>query len=206
MFYAFVILGALFFAGAAFLGIILGEEFATRITPLEGGPPPHGGPVAVLLAVAAAIGGFLFWQHVPISEVTMIGIVCVALSAIYVTDARRGIVPDVFSLGPLAIILLVALWRHEWQFFIAAAVPFAPFAFAAVRSKGRGMGWGDAKLVALGGAVLGMQLAIVACIAACLAAIAINYSRGHKRGVFAFAPYLTAAIALAIPLGILSTR
>ncbi len=200
-----IILGALFFAGAAYLGITLGEVFAERLQPLEGGPPSHGVPVLAIAGVSAAIGAILFWLHVPVSQIMMIGIVCISLAAIFVTDARRGIVPDVFSLGPLAIILLVGLWQHEWNLFLAAGVPFAPFAFAAMRSKGRGMGWGDAKLVALGGAVLGMELGIVACIVACVAAVAVNYSRGKRRGVFAFAPYLTACFALAIPFGVLLT-
>jgi leader peptidase (prepilin peptidase)/N-methyltransferase len=123
--------------------------------------------------------------------------------AVWITDARRGIVPDVFTLGPLAIMLLIGLWQHEWWLFVSAAVPFVPFAAAAMLSRGRGMGWGDVKLVALGGAVLGAQMSVLAFAVACIAAVAFSYMRGRKHGPIAFAPYLASAIGLAIPVGIL---
>lgn len=195
-----ILLGALFFAAAAYLGVVLGNAFAERAQPLPGGPAPHEVPLAVLLAGAAVIGALVVLRAPP-SEILMVAIMCVALSAIWVTDARRGVVPDAFTLGPLAIIFAVALWQHEWYVFAGAAAPFIPFAAAAALSKGRGMGWGDVKLVALGGAVLGLELSVLAFALACLIAVAVNYARGQRRGVFAFAPYLSAAIAVAMPAG-----
>ncbi|MFN2448185.1 MAG: prepilin peptidase [Candidatus Baltobacteraceae bacterium] len=196
-----VLFGAFFFAAAAYLGVILGNTFADRLPALADGPAPHDVPLPALLAVSALIGAIVIAFSAQSSQILMIAIVCVCLAAIWVTDARRGIVPDVFTLGPLAIVLAVGLWKHEWLLFLSAAVPFVPFAFAATLSKGRGMGWGDVKLVALGGAVLGAQLSVLAFALACLAAVAINYSRGRRRGIIAFAPYLATSIALALPLG-----
>jgi prepilin signal peptidase PulO-like enzyme (type II secretory pathway) len=124
---------------------------------------------------------------------------CVALTAIWCTDVRYGIVPDVFTLVPLAIIFAVGLARHEWLIFGSAAVPFAAFAGAALLSHGRGMGWGDVKLATLGGAVLGLEASLVAFSLSCLAAALYAYARGQKDVPIAFAPYLVAAIALTIP-------
>lgn len=197
------ILGALFFAAAGYLGSLLGVTFADRLPRLTGAPPPQHAPIVVLIAACAAIGATVVTHASSQGQIMLIAIVCVALVAIWITDARRGIVPDVFTLGPLSIMLLVALWQHEWWLLISAGLPFIPFAVAAMLSRGRGMGWGDVKLVALGGAVLGAQTAILAFAVACLAAVAINYRRGRKSGPIAFAPYLAAAIGLAIPIGIL---
>lgn len=197
------ILGALFFAFAGYVGTVLGLTFAERLETLPGGPSPAKAPLPVLIAACAVIGALVTTHAAAPSQVLLIAIVCVALVAVWITDARRGIVPDVFTLGPLAIMLLVGVWQHAWWLFISTGVPFVPFAIAAVLSRGRGMGWGDAKLVALGGAVLGAQMSVFAFALACMAAVGWSYVRGRKRGPIAFAPYLATAIGAAIPLGML---
>lgn len=197
------ILGAFFFALAGVVGALLGVTFADRLESLPDGPPSSHAPVPLLILGSAIIGAVITTRAFSSAQLVMLAIVCIALVAIWIVDARRGIVPDVFTIGPLAIILLVAIWQHEWKFFISAAIPFVPFAIAALISKGRGMGWGDVKLVALGGAVLGAQWAIVAFALACLAAVVWCYVRGRQRGPIAFAPYLTAAIGAAIPMAVL---
>lgn len=197
------LLGAFFFAAAGIVGALLGVTFSERLESLPDGPAPQSVPVALLVAGCALIGAFITGHAFSPAQLVVLAIVCVALVAIWIVDARRGIVPDVFTLGPLAIILVVALWQHEWRYFDSAAIPFVPFAIAAMLSKGRGMGWGDVKLVALGGAVLGAQWAILAFALACLAAVGVCYARGRQRGPIAFAPYLTAAIGAAIPMAVL---
>lgn len=197
------LLGAFFFAAAGVVGALLGMTFAERLESLPDGPAPQQTPIPLLILGCALIGAFITVRAFSPAQLVVLAIVCLALVAIWIVDARRGIVPDAFTLGPLAIILLVAIWQHEWRFFISAAIPFVPFAIAAVLSKGRGMGWGDVKLVALGGAVLGAQWAIIAFAVACLAAVIVCYARGKQRGPIAFAPYLTAAIGAAIPMAVL---
>lgn len=197
------LLGALFFAAAGAVGAVLGVTFAERTQSLPDGPPPQTAPIPLLVLGCALIGAFITTRAFLPAVLVVLAIVCLALVAIWIVDARRGIVPDVFTLGPLAIILLVAIWQHEWWYVVGAVVPFVPFAAGALLSKGRGMGWGDVKLVALGGAVLGVQWGILACMAACLAAVAVCYVRGWRKGPIAFAPYLTAAIGAAIPLTVL---
>jgi prepilin signal peptidase PulO-like enzyme (type II secretory pathway) len=197
------LLGGLFFTAAGIVGALLGITFADRLESLPGAPPPERAPIPLLVLACALIGAFVTVHAFSPPQLVVIAIVCLALVAIWIVDARRGIIPDVFTLGPLGIILLVAVWQHQWSFFISAAIPFVPFAVAAFLSKGRGMGWGDVKLVALGGAVLGAQWAIIAFAAACLAAVAVCYARGRRKGPIAFAPYLTAAIGAAIPIALL---
>lgn len=197
------LLGAVFFAAAGMAGAALGVTFADRIEALPDAPPAQTAPVPLLILGCALVGAFITTHAFSPAQLVVLAIVCLALVAIWIVDARRGIVPDVFTLGPLGLILLVAVSRHEWSYFLAAGIPFVPFAIAAMLSKGRGMGWGDVKLVALAGAVLGVQWAIIACMAACLGAVAVCYARGWRRGPIAFAPYLTAAIGAAIPLAVL---
>jgi leader peptidase (prepilin peptidase)/N-methyltransferase len=196
------LLGALFFAAAGYVGSILGLWFAERIEALPDGPAPGKAPVGALIAACAIIGAVVT-SHGTQAQVLLIAIVCVALVAIWITDTTRGVVPDAFTLGPLGLILLLSVWQHDWLVLFSAGVPFVVFATAAVLSRGRGMGWGDVKLVALGGALLGVQTAVLAFALACLAAVVLSYARGRRSGPIAFAPYLAAAIGLAIPLGIL---
>lgn len=198
-----IFLGAIFFAAAGYLGALLGFAFADRLEALPDGPPQQKAPTAILIAACGLIGIVVATHATSQSQILLVALVCVALVAVWITDARRGIVPDVFTVGPLAIMLLIALWQHEWWLFVSAGVPFVPFAIAAALSRGRGMGWGDVKLVALGGAVLGAQMSVLVFALACIAAVAISYVRGRQRGPIAFAPYLATAIGVAIPIGIL---
>jgi prepilin signal peptidase PulO-like enzyme (type II secretory pathway) len=111
-------------------------------------------------------------------------------------------VPDLFTLVPLAALLLFAFAQREWMTIASAAIIFAPFAAVAFFSRGVGMGWGDAKLVALTGAVLGAPLALITLAVACLAA-AIGHRIGRARHApIAFAPYIAAATGIALPLGL----
>lgn len=200
---AAALLGAVFFAAAGYVGATLGLSFVERTEALDDAPPEIKAPVMLLVAACAAIGAVVTARAPGQAQVLLVAIVCACLVAVWVTDARRGIVPDLFSLGPLALVLAFAVWKHEWVALLSAAVPLVPFALAAVLSRGRGMGWGDVKLVALGGALLDMRTALLAFSLACVAAVIFNYARGRQRGPIAFAPYLAAAIGLAIPLGIL---
>lgn len=197
------LLGALFFGVAAFLGSLVAAFYVERLEAFADGPPPGQAPVPLLIGASALIGGVMATHGSSQSQILMIAVVCAALVAIWITDARRGLVPDAFTLGPLGLLLLIAVWHHEWWQFIWAAVPFIPFAATAILSKGRGMGWGDAKLVALGGIVLGPQIAVLAFALACFAAVIINYRRGKKHGAIAFAPYLACSIAFGIPFEVL---
>lgn len=197
------VLDALIFTVAAYAGVLIGSAFVERIAPLPDGPPPQNVPLPVLVLSCAAIGAVLGLHAASQAQLAIVAVVCCALVAIWITDARRGIVPDALTLGPLALLVLAAIWQHEWRVFFAAAIPLIPFAITAAISKGRGMGWGDVKLVALGGVVLGPQIAVTAFALACFAAVAVNYRNGRKTGAIAFAPYLACAIGVGIPFEVL---
>ena len=194
-----IILGALFFGIAGYVGVLLAATIKAQ--PFEGGPVPAEPPILWIVAGCAVIGGFVAAHTTDAPQVALLAVVLCALSAIWCTDVRYGIVPDAFTLGPLALILGIALVQKQAWPFLYAAVPFVPFAVTAMISKGRGMGWGDVKLAALGGAVLGAQTALLAFSVGCLVAVIYAYLRGGGRSQpIAFAPYLAGSIGLAIPL------
>lgn len=195
------LLGWGFFAIAGNAGAMLGSALAERITPFPDGPPQENAPVLALVVACSVVGAILA-PHASKTGMLMMALVCFCLVAVSVTDARRGIVPDVLTLGPLAVIFAAAVAQRQlFPFLISAGVPFAAFAAAALATRGRGMGWGDVKLAALGGAVLGAELSLLAFTFACLAAAGISYARKRHYGPIAFAPYLAASIGIAIPLG-----
>jgi prepilin signal peptidase PulO-like enzyme (type II secretory pathway) len=129
--------------------------------------------------------------------------VCLALAACWCSDVEFGIVPDEFTLIPIVLIMMAAVWSREWWFVASGFILFVPFAAAALYTKGYGMGWGDVKLAALGGLVLGAPAALLLFTAACVAAVLLNRKVGDKAGPIAFGPYLAAAIGLALPLGVI---
>jgi len=71
---------------------------------------------------------------------------------------------------------------------------------AALVTRGRGMGWGDAKLAALGGALLGAADATLAFMFAAVAAYVVARLTGGLRNVIAFGPYLATSIAASLAL------
>lgn len=195
-----ILLGAMFFVAAGWVGTLLSELF-TPASQLDGAPPRSEPPIALILAGCAVTGAIVASHAISSFQVVLLAVVCACLSAIWCTDTRFGIVPDALTLGPLSIILLAAFTQHQWGLFVSAAIPFVPFAVAATMSKGLGMGWGDVKLAALGGAVLGAQSATLVFALACAAAVIVAYRRGWRGAPIAFAPYLVGAIFVAIPVG-----
>lgn len=196
------ILGGAFFALAAYVGILLAGTVHLS-GPLEGGPAPHEPPTRWIVAGAAVAGAFITAHANSGPQLGLLAIVIAALAAVWCTDARYGIVPDVFTLVPLVLILGIGLFQKQPLLLASAAIPFVPFAVAAGLSKGRGMGWGDVKLAALGGAVLGAQIALVAFGLCCIAAVIYARLKGRAGQPIAFAPFMAASIAAAIPLGML---
>jgi len=195
-------LGAVTDAGVCTASAALGIAIAARIcksrTPFADGPPPGRVSVPLLLAFAGAFGALVSGGNLDLAQTGVAVILCGSLAAIWYSDVRRGIVPDVFTLGPLAIVIPVALISHEWWAIASCAIVAVAFGITALVSQGRGMGWGDVKLAALSGAVLGLDAAVLSCVAACLAAGLIALIRGRTHRPIAFAPYLVAAFALSL--------
>lgn len=193
----------LLFGCAAYLSVGWGASICRPVEPFEDGPQPGNPPTALLIGGAALVGAVIAVQGGTLPQLALAAIVTAALAGCWYCDVRVGIVPDYFTLIPLGVLLVVAFAFQEWATVVAAAAVTAPFALAAAVSRGRGMGWGDVKLVALGGAALGMQTAIVAFSAACLVAVAVAYLRKRKGVPIPFAPYLAGAMAVSLVFNVL---
>jgi prepilin signal peptidase PulO-like enzyme (type II secretory pathway) len=192
---------AIAFAAFAYAGALAAMTYWGAVPRLEGGPAPaEAAPVAILIAGAALLGMVCAWRGAPTETLAIVAAMAGILTAIWCVDVTRGIVPDALTLVPLAGLVIAGLLTGRWYVVLAAAVPAIPFALMAWRTKGMGIGWGDVKLVALGGALLGMQTAILAFALATAGAIVIARFQRRTAEPVAFAPYLVTAIA--VPLAV----
>jgi len=202
--------GALLFACAAIAGIVAASALCSRITGYDDGPENGTPPIVALVAGAALIGAIAgaHARHADPGHLGLLAVVTGAFVAAWYCDVVRGVIPDVFSLGPLAAIGALALVWHEPRMLVSAAIITIPFAIVAYLSRGRGMGWGDVKLAAVAGAMLGASNALLALalaafsagVAARLRKPALLAGAGTATIVMprpvAFAPYLIGATAL----------
>jgi len=190
------LLGAVLFASTAVAGMALAAAICNRIEAYEDGPQTGTPPVMALVGGAALIGG-VAGAHADATRLGIVAVVCGAFAAVWYCDVARGVVPEVFTLGPLALFAALAFVWHDPQLIVHAAIVFVPFAIAAALSKGRGMGWGDAKLAAVSGAVLGASNALLACaFAAFAAAVGAKFRPAGAGKPLAFAPYIIGATAM----------
>jgi prepilin signal peptidase PulO-like enzyme (type II secretory pathway) len=193
--------GMLIFGAAALLAVFCADMMCARIEPFADGPAPLPPRPLLIVVLMSVCGGFVAHHGFAGSVLAVGAVAAFAFTGCWYCDLARGVVPDFFTLFPLACLGVFAAVEGEWKVLISAAVPFVPFALAAVLSHGRGMGWGDAKLVALGGAVLGAQSALLAFALSCLAAGIIARLYGRRGTPIAFAPYLVVTAALTLALG-----
>jgi prepilin signal peptidase PulO-like enzyme (type II secretory pathway) len=201
-----LILGVVFGCGA-FLAIQFSDYLCRGIQAFEDGPKPGRAPIWVLIGAGALIGIVAGLRGIEIVRAVVLCLVVSAIVAAWYSDAAKGVIPDYFTLFPLALILVPSIifgGAGYWNVFWALAA-FVPFAAASLISKGRGMGWGDTKLAALGGAVLG-DAALIAYSGACLAAVAVAYARKRRTEPIAFGPYLAASIACGVLFQLISKR
>jgi prepilin signal peptidase PulO-like enzyme (type II secretory pathway) len=196
------LLAAVFFGSVAVVAMQVSRAYCTDIEPADDGPPPSTPPYAAIGVGCAVIGALLVAGGATPLQLGIAAIIEFALVACWCSDAICGIVPDAFTLGPLAALLLFSFAQRNWGTAVSASIAFAPFAAAALISRGQGMGWGDVKLVALCGAALGAPLAVLTLAAACAAAAIVHRLAAGARGPIAFAPYIAAATGIALPLGI----
>jgi prepilin signal peptidase PulO-like enzyme (type II secretory pathway) len=194
MVYLNVGLGILFFAAAVFVGIWSARRLYGSLAPLSDGPVPGTPPVRWMYGIAVATGAVVGLHAGAPEPAALLALSLGALlsgcfMAIWYCDTCSGIVPDCFTLPPLALVFLFGLIDRNVLIFVTAAALFLPFAYSAYRSKGLGMGWGDAKLVALGGAALGIP-AFLSVIGASLAMAIHAKLTKRMHEPIAFAPYL----------------
>ena len=190
----------LLFAVFALGGTIVARKLSARLERFEDGPLPGDVSPARLTGAAALLGAALAIRGADPSQIAVGALLCLSLAAIWYCDVRFGIIPDAFSLGALAIVAVGAVVLQQWFVLVSSAVVAMPFAAAAAASRGRGMGWGDVKLVALGGAVLGLEPAILAFGMACAAAAFVGMLQRRRSQAIALGPYLVSAIAFSAVL------
>ena len=191
-----VALGALLFACAAIAGIVAAAAICARVRAYDDGPQAGTPPVVALVAGAALIGG-IAGAHAAPGRLGLVAIVAGAFVAAWYCDVARGVVPDVFTLGPLAVVAIMAFAWHDPRMIVSSLIVTVPFAIAAYMSRGRGMGWGDVKLAAVAGALLGASNALLALALAAFAAVVnAKFRKDSAVQPLAFAPYLIGATAL----------
>jgi leader peptidase (prepilin peptidase)/N-methyltransferase len=198
-----ILLSLIAFAVSSALGVYASRLVCDGITSLPDGPPSGNAHPRYVVGVCALLGAIAAARGLPPLMLAIFCLVCGVLSAIWYADIVRGIVPDVFSLVPLATITLAAGLAGRWDVILSAAIPMIPFAIVAALSRGRGMGWGDTKLAGLGGALLGMQGAVLSFGIASVMAIVISRFRADRTRPIAFAPYLV--LGIAVPLALQAT-
>ncbi|HEY0394565.1 MAG TPA: prepilin peptidase [Candidatus Elarobacter sp.] len=197
---AFGALYALLFAGAAFAGVLIAEAWCAGRRPYADGPASVRVGRMPFAVAGGCIGLALASQAAPPPAVALLVVVVLALAGCAAADFSCGALPDAFTLPPLALIIAVGAFAHDWAPAFGSAFIAAPFALAALLSRGRGMGWGDVKLAALGGALLGGADATLAYLLAAVAAYVVARRTAGVRRPIAFGPYLAASIAAMLPL------
>ncbi len=194
-------LGALLFGVTGRLGSRLAEAWYGERLREHDGPPSVALPAWIFIAVPAALGIVVGVRGVQPLQAVVLLVAVLALTVCAATDCRSGTIPDLFTLGPLLAVLLVSALRREWTPSAGALFAFVPFAAIASLSRGRGMGWGDVKLAALGGALVGLGGITLAVVIASAAAALAAFLQGRARRPIAYGPYLAASIAVALGLG-----
>jgi prepilin signal peptidase PulO-like enzyme (type II secretory pathway) len=189
------------FAVAAWAGALLADVLSKNFQPHDDGPTPVVFPRWPFPAAGALIGLASALHDPAPLHLAVVGVVLVALAACTACDLRCGMLPDICTLGPLALIIGLAAYQHNWAPSLAASFIGIPFAAAALFSRGRAMGWGDVKLAALGGALLGAPGATLAVTFAAVAAYLIAWHTDSLRRPIAFGPYLAVSIAATGALG-----
>jgi prepilin signal peptidase PulO-like enzyme (type II secretory pathway) len=202
-----ILISAVVFGCAAFLGMQLAAMVGSRSAHprVDDDPRRTQGLVIGLTLASAMIGGLLASRNIAILPFATLCIVCACLCAAWYSDVHFGFISDYFTLAPLAVVYVVAVLTHafNWYLIVGTLVGFLPFGLAALVSKGKGMGWGDSKLAALGGALLGFQTAILLFAAACLLVVGIGWLSGKRAKTVAFAPYLAVAIVIGLLLRVM---
>ncbi|HZO95183.1 MAG TPA: prepilin peptidase [Candidatus Baltobacteraceae bacterium] len=194
------VFGSVLFACLASAATIAAGLVTQNVTPFDDGPPPGRPPSAILIVAATAIGAVLGLHGLTTADLAAAAFGTAFLVACWCADVRAGIVPDLFTLLPLGAILATQLAHGAFPILLSVLVPALPFAAGALLSKGRGIGWGDVKLAALGGAMVGLTDAIVAMGFASLVCGLSAKFVAKRGGAVAFAPFLTGAIGLALVL------
>jgi hypothetical protein len=190
-------IGAGVFAAAVYLGMELSKILSATTPARRAQAAPTNLPAAIL-AFGAVIGACLASRNLMWEDLVMAAIVFIALSACAHQAITTGNVSNYFIFVPLSAILVSDIAQQNWMFLLSPIVPFVPFAIAAQISRGKAIGWDEAKIATLGGAVLGPWFALLAFAAACVTAAVLAWSKKKTREPMLLVPYMTAGIAICL--------
>jgi prepilin signal peptidase PulO-like enzyme (type II secretory pathway) len=193
--------GAVLFGMAGRLGRHLSDSWYGTIEREADGPLSLALPVWPFIAAPACIGIIVGIRGAEPLHWAILAIAVLSLTVCAATDVRTGMIPDLFTLGALFVVLAFSTARREWAPLLGALFAFVPFAAIAAVSRGRGMGWGDVKLAALGGALVGMGGITLAVAIASMWACIVSVVTRRARQPIAFGPYLAVSIGAALGLG-----
>jgi prepilin signal peptidase PulO-like enzyme (type II secretory pathway) len=186
------------FGGAAYAGVGLSRLVVQHVTCLATQPGKPEPRLVYFVAGAALFGLALDLRGMDVQSLAMAAVLGVFFVACWHSAIAYGAMPDLFILVPLGAIVLSSLVTQNWPVLFSIFAVFAPVALLAYLSKGANLGWDDAKLAALGGAILGAEAALVSFAAAGVAAVVVAWLRKQTRHPIAFGPYLISAVALSL--------
>jgi prepilin signal peptidase PulO-like enzyme (type II secretory pathway) len=182
------------FALAAWGGALAGAALCSGRIPEAGGPRPMVAAMWAFPLAGAAVGCAVALQGEAALRLVVLAFVVFGLAGCTLADLRCGMLPDPLTLAPLAVAIGAGALARDPSPALGAVLVALPFAGLAMFSRGRGMGWGDVKLAALGGALLGAPDAAFAYAFAAAAAYLTARRSGRTREPVAFGPYLATAI------------
>ena len=190
------VLAPLVCAGAALLGVRAARALCRNVEPFGDGPEPIAYRNWPFLAIGALCGiGVAMRGTDPYSLVIAASVVAL-LATCCACDLARGLLPDAATLGLIVLAVALGAVRSSSAPLLGALAIALPFAVLALLTRGRGMGWGDVKLAAAGGALLGAEHALVAYVLAAVVAFAIAWRAGTLQRPIPFGAYLACAIAV----------
>lgn len=116
-------------------------------------------------------------------------------------EISPSLIKFILILGILNIIINIdKYWYYLLGFFSASTILFVIY----IITKGKAIGGGDIKLMAVAGLFLGFDRAVLALFTGCIFASVIQVARmklSRAGDVFALGPYLSAGILLALLVG-----
>lgn len=193
-----VALVAVIAASLCHLVMVGASTLCDRIAPLEGAPPEGPVPFIVVPLFFGLVAAVVAQRSGALLEIVAALALLAVLAASWTSDARRGLILDAFTLPGMAVMGMLCLCLHEIHPLIAGGVVGVVLGVVAFTSKGRGLGWGDVKLAALGTSVVGLPIGVVTLCVACVAVSGYALVIRRSKEPVAFAPFLSVCYALAI--------
>ena len=194
--------------GSAVVWALVGAAEAKYIAPrwlaeLDGAP--ESAPFTIASALLWGIVGLVYplWQY-PFTAL-IYGVMTLLLIRIAVTDFITFTIPNRCSacLALLGIARLAADHTHFSEQFIGALIISLPFWALHALTRGRGLGFGDVKLMAAAGFLLGAPRVLLATVLGSVLGSVIHIwrMRGGAEARLAFGPYLSLGIYLSALFG-----